>query len=303
MDTTFYNQASAAKLGWEPIWFGAMEFGEQLAEEIKGFQKKYDLKADGLCGPVTYRRIFTARQALMELTLDKYNSKIEELEDGKRIICSGQGVPINWEKVVNLMDNDSLALPASCHEYSGHEVRKPTMIVTHWDAALSANSCYKILRNRGISSHFVIDNDGTIYQMVDTQNAAWHAGIYKVNQTSIGIDFSNAYYTKYQKYYEKKGHGPRPVLTESQVHGTTLDAHLGYYPVQVEAYKALVKSLSDHYDIPLECPMESGELITTVHEPSVAAEFKGVVSHYHLTKRKIDCAGLPLDEILGDLRN
>ena len=92
-------------------------------------------------------------------------------------------------------------------------------------------------------------------------------------------------------------------MTESQVHGTTLDAHLGYYPVQVEAYKALVKSLSDHYDIPLECPMESGELITTVHEPSAAAEFKGVVSHYHLTKRKIDCAGLPLDEILGDLRN
>ena len=177
------------------------------------------------------------------------------------------------------------------------------MIVTHWDAALSAKSCFNILKSRGISSHFVIDNDGTIYQMVDTYNVGWHAGNRKVNDVSIGIDISNAYYTKYQNYYEKKGFGSRPVLKDSVVHGRKLGEHLGYYPVQIEAYKALVKSLSAHYDIPLECPMKNDELITTVHEPSAAAEFRGVVSHYHLTKGKIDCAGLPLDEILGDLRN
>ena len=31
MDKIFYNQASAAKLGWTPEWFGAYEFNEELS--------------------------------------------------------------------------------------------------------------------------------------------------------------------------------------------------------------------------------------------------------------------------------
>ncbi len=303
MDKNFYNTASASKLGWEPIWFGALEFDDRLIEKIEEFQEEHDLKADGLCGPATYRRIVTARQALMELTLDQYESKIKDLENIKKIICGGKGLPIKWNKVVNLVDSGNLELPSNCYRLVTKE-RIPTMIVTHWDVALSASSCYKILKNKGISSHFAIDNDGTIYQMVDTQNIAWHAGNRGVNNTSIGIDFSNAYYTKYQKYYEKKGFGSRPVLGDSKVHGRTLKEHLGYYPVQIEAYKALVKCLSEHYDIPLVCPLDNnGDLLTTVHPPSKKANWHGVVSHYNLTDGKIDCAGLPLEQILSEIRN
>lgn len=38
------------------------------------------------------------------------------------------------------------------------------------------------------STHYVIDTDGTIYQMVATKNIAWHAGNWYVNQHSIGIE-------------------------------------------------------------------------------------------------------------------
>ena len=54
--------------------------------------------------------------------------------------------------------------------------RKPTFFVNHWDVCLSADSCAKVLNKRGISVHFLIDNDGTIFQMLDTQHKAWHAG-------------------------------------------------------------------------------------------------------------------------------
>jgi hypothetical protein len=303
MDNNFYNSASAAKLGWEPVWFGAMDFDDKLTEKIKQFQKDHELEADGLCGPLTYRRVVTSRQAAMEMAYEKYSEKIDNCGEGKRIICAGKGVKIEWDKVVNLVAEDNLSLPSDCFRIHA-EKREPTMIVTHWDAALSAKSCYNILKKRNISSHFVIDNDGTIYQMVDTQHIGWHAGNRKVNHASIGIDFSNAYYTKYQKYYEKKGFGPRPVLSDSVVHGRKLKDHLGYYPVQIAAYKALLKCLHNHYGIPLKSPITGNcGPLKGIHAMSESGKFKGVVCHYHLTNKKIDCAGLPLEEILSDIRN
>ena len=303
MDKDFYNSASAAKLGWEPVWFGAIDFGDNLVEKIREFQKEHDLEADGMCGPLTYRRVMTSRQAAMEMAHEKYSAKINEIDEGNRILCGGKGVIIEWDKVVNLAAEDNLALPTDCFRIHPKE-RKPTMIVTHWDAALSAKSCYNILKKRGISSHFVIDNDGTIYQMVDPQHIGWHAGNRKVNHASIGIDFSNAYYTKYQKYYEKKGFGPRPVLSDNVVHGRKLKDHLGYYPVQIEAYKALLKCLHSHYGIPLTSPTTgNGKLLNATHPLSKSGKYKGVVCHYHLTNKKIDCAGLPLVEILNDIKD
>jgi N-acetyl-anhydromuramyl-L-alanine amidase AmpD len=38
------------------------------------------------------------------------------------------------------------------------------------------------------SAHYVIDTDGTIYQMVPTKDIAWHAGNWYINQHSIGIE-------------------------------------------------------------------------------------------------------------------
>ena len=176
------------------------------------------------------------------------------------------------------------------------------MFVNHWDVCLSSESCAKVLNNRGISVHFLIDNDGTIYQMLDTQHAAWHAG--NINGCSIGVEISNAYYTKYQGWYEKNGFGPRPVVEDAWVQGNKLDPHLGFYPVQVEALKSLWKACSEAYSIPYKAP-ESGDsdfLTSTKYDSRVAkSKFKGFVSHYHQTKNKIDCAGLDIVKILKDI--
>lgn len=294
MDKNFYNKMSAQKLGWEPEWLGEDDFDDELVEKIKVFQLSVGLKDDGLLGPMTYRRLTTQREA--ERTLIPACSSV--------IICNETEIPIRWNKVVTLKDRGNMALPKNCYRSIETYERNPTMIVTHWDAALSAESCYRILKKRGISSHFVIDNDGTIYQMVDTQHVGWHAGNRAVNDRSIGIDFSNAYYTKYQDVYEKRGHGPRPILSDSHVHGVKLKLHLGYYPEQIKAYKALVESLTCYYqDIALQCPTDDdGNLITTVVEEAKDASFKGIVCHYHLTRGKIDCAGLKLDEIINDIK-
>tara|TARA_B100000029_G_scaffold487462_1_gene543028 strand:+ start:235 stop:1140 length:906 start_codon:yes stop_codon:yes gene_type:complete len=294
-DKDFYNSASAAKLGWDPTWFCAEGFDDTLVENVKDFQRKYGLDVDGLVGPATYRRATTWRESLEE---DSHSVQHDEYSEN--IICDGEEVSIDWPKVITMGEPGALVLPEDCYRESPPG-REPKLIVTHWDAALSAKSCHRILSRRNISSHFVIDNDGTIYQMMDTNHVAWHAG--KVNKFSIGIDFSNAFYTKYQSWYTKNNFGLRPVLTDSKVHGRKVEKHLGYYKVQIEAYKALIESLCRHYDIPLECPMDGDEYMTSYHKNSYTGKFSGVVCHFNISKKKIDCAGLELDSILEEIRN
>jgi hypothetical protein len=304
-DKIFYNEASAAKLGWDPNWFGEDDFDGDLIDKIKEFQNKHDLTADGLCGPMTHRRLVTEREAGAALAKHQLSKLVENDDDGSNyIICESRRVKIDWHKVINVLHEDALVLPPDCYRNERRGVEKPSMIVTHFDVCLSAHSCYRVLKKRGISSHFVIDNDGSIYQMLDTIHEGWHGGNRRVNRASVGVDISNAFYVKYQKYYRAKGHGTRPVLTDVPVHGARIKECLGFYPVQIEAYKALVKALCDHYDIPVECPLDDdGKLLRKVHPPSVKAQFKGVVNHFHLTRGKIDTANLEMDKVLEEIRN
>jgi N-acetyl-anhydromuramyl-L-alanine amidase AmpD len=73
-----------------------------------------------------------------------------------------------------------------------------------------------------VSAHYVIDSDGTVYQMVRTKDIAWHAGNWYVNQHSIGI--------------EHIGHA---------VNGST-----EYTPAMYAASATLVRYLASKYSIP-----------------------------------------------------
>ena len=138
-DKDFYNEASAQKLGWVPQWFGAQEFGDQLLKKVKEFQKEHGLSPDGLVGPVTFRRAYTELEARRALLDSMREGKHEEFE-APHIVCAGRPVPIEWDKVGTMRDEGSLVLPRNCYKAVSSD-RTPTMIVTHWDAALSAASC------------------------------------------------------------------------------------------------------------------------------------------------------------------
>jgi hypothetical protein len=169
---------------------------------------------------------------------------------------------------------------------------------------LSSRSCQRVLDKRGASVHFLIDNDGTIYQTLDMQHGAWHAGSERVNRASVGVEISNAYYTKYQSWYEKNGFGPRPLVGDAWVHGNKLDEHTDFYPIQIEALKALWQAIHKAADIPLEAPEDQFGNTSTKYEQDVKyGNFSGFISHYHVSKGKIDCAGLDIVKLLEQVKD
>ncbi len=298
VDKYFYNEASAKKLGWEPSWFGAVDFEDDLIKKIRAFQKDHGLTPDGLCGPTTFRRIFAERERNSVLSRASLPSN-----DQNHLICNGEKVPIAWDKVVLWNEPGGLICKSDTYtSYANKPRRKVKMFVNHWDACLSSKSCEKVMASRGTSVHFCIDNDGTIYQLMDTQHAAWQAGNKTVNHCSVGVEISNAYYQKYQDTYVKNGFGPRPIWKDVKVHGATLSPFLGFYEVQMRAAAALWKAMNEAYDVPLECPRDSsGNMLTTVDPRVPSGTFEGIVHHFHVMRGKIDSAGFKLDDYLENI--
>ena len=82
-----------------------------------------------------------------------------------------------------------------------HDARRPVIIVLHYTEQESVAQSLHTLRtgNSGgpVSSHYLVGDDGAIYQLVSDAHRAWHAGggrwgtITDLNSASIGIEIDN----------------------------------------------------------------------------------------------------------------
>ncbi len=82
-----------------------------------------------------------------------------------------------------------------------HDVRRAQLIVLHYTEQDSVQRSLLTLRSRNsggpVSAHYLVGDDGAIYQLVADQHRAWHAGagrwgtIHDLNSASIGIEIDN----------------------------------------------------------------------------------------------------------------
>lgn len=195
--------------------------------------------------------------------------------------------------------------------------RQLDLFVLHYDAAGVSRQCFKTLQDRrGLSVHFLLDLDGTLYQTLDLVERAWHAG--EANDRSVGVEIANpgAYaerdHERLRAWYGKDGRGvrvtipPRVGITGIRTrdfvarpaHGTIRSGKMHgktyfQYDFTNEQYAALAKlahALSRILPrIRLEAPRDKkGAVRTEVLAPRELAAFSGVIGHSHVTKEKID---------------
>lgn len=288
IDKEFYNEASSAKLGWEPSWFieGHKLFDEKLTRAVRKFQKEMDLVQDGMCGPTTYRRLVAKMEAEHPFVGPPWNPNASDV-----LWYGDEAIKINWpaDKVHTFKD-ESFPFPISAGFTPYSKKREIKSFVAHWDVCLSSMSCAKVLKKRNVSVHFCIDNDGSIIQLHDMNDACWHAGNRKVNHSSVGVEISNAYYPKYQDWYIRNGFGERPMKTDAWKGDWHLAPFLGFYDVQLEALGALMEALHDGLGIPYQVP----SVPDNYDKNTTTGKWSGFMNHYNCSAKKIDCAGYDL---------
>lgn len=84
---------------------------------------------------------------------------------------------------------------------ANHNERQAILVVLHATEQDSVQESLDTLRSRNsdgeVSAHYLVGRDGALYQLVDDERRAWHAGsgrwgtITDVNSASIGIELDN----------------------------------------------------------------------------------------------------------------
>jgi len=159
--------------------------------------------------------------------------------------------------------------------------------VFHHDGCWSASMCWNVLHNeRGLSCHFLIDNDGTIYQTIDLAFMAYHAAEYNVS--SIGVEFcSRGDANKDPNAAEYRKRGLKRTTTPCKINGHTILAY-EFTPQQYDAIRALARGMNRLLpNLPIEYPQELPGKQSWATMPS-AFGYAGFLGHYHCTARKWD---------------
>jgi N-acetylmuramoyl-L-alanine amidase len=202
--------------------------------------------------------------------------------------CSGGVFPYS-EKLMSRRANRTALRPQLRAERDNPPLRAAQAVVRqfvlHHDGCPDAAACWNVLHNeRGLSCHFLLDNDGTIYQTLDLAFMAFHAA--QFNASSVGIELCNRGDAKREPtYYSRRGQS-RDVAT-CRIHGHTYLA-FEYTKAQYQALRALVRGLARALpNLPIDYPQVSpGYQAWGVLGD--ARGYAGLLGHYHTTTRKWD---------------
>jgi hypothetical protein len=190
--------------------------------------------------------------------------------------------------------------------------------VIHYDARGTSRRCFEVLHDvRGLSVHFMLDLDGTIYQTLDLKEAAWHATI--ANGRSIGIEIANlgayppAGPSPLETWYQPGAGGivriviPDPPdragirdraaelrpARNTPVEGVIQGQQLRQYDFTERQYDSLIRLTATlcrlfprlRCDYPRDA---SGALVRAKLPDPELAGYQGVLGHYHVQTNKVD---------------
>jgi N-acetylmuramoyl-L-alanine amidase len=155
--------------------------------------------------------------------------------------------------------------------------------VVHHDGCQDSRTCFHVLHNeRGLSVHFLIDNDGTIYQTLDLVDCAFQAA--GVNEISVGVELANrGDALRFPNDY----HGKRDKVT-CRINGHQFLAY-AYTQAQMASMISIGKTLARLFpNLPQSYPQNGGDPEPLWASLRDAREYTGYLGHYHVTEQKWD---------------
>jgi N-acetylmuramoyl-L-alanine amidase len=210
---------------------------------------------------------------------------------------------------------------------------KVDQLVIHYDVVGTSRACFRALQDqRDLSTHFLLDLDGTIYQTLDVKERARHATT--SNDRSVGVEIANVgAYTRTQPnpftnwyHHNLDGtmalvipphSGPNPEFTgkffggpvrRAPVSGIVQGQTLSQYDFTEQQYRALARLTAALCTVlpKIRCdyPRDAqGRLATgKLPDPRLKA-YQGVLGHYHIQTDKIDPGpALQWDYVIGEAR-
>ncbi|HEX7655296.1 MAG TPA: peptidoglycan recognition family protein [Verrucomicrobiae bacterium] len=190
--------------------------------------------------------------------------------------------------------------------------------VLHFDVCGTSRTCFQVLQDdRGLSVHFMLDLDGTIYQTLDLKERAAHATI--ANDRSIGVEIANigaypvAGKNPLAQWYATNANGrvtitlPRNVPPDvlrtpgfighparnELIQGPIQGEDLVQYDYTDEQYNALIHLTAALCRIfpklPCDYPHDANGAVIPGKLPEAELEkYRGVLGHYHIQRNKDD---------------
>jgi N-acetyl-anhydromuramyl-L-alanine amidase AmpD len=195
------------------------------------------------------------------------------------------------------IDRTSLVLPPA--EYYAQEFRKD-LIVLHFTAGATARSAVNTWRSNPehVATAYVVDMDGTIYEVFPPQYWAYHLGIKggtPLERRSIGIEIANVgpleqdnnspsvlnwWPKNWRQKYCTREESDRYV--EATFRGKRYFA--SYAGAQLDSVARLVRYLSDRFGVPRRLPSTEARLCC---DPTFAG-YKGIATHVNFRPDKWD---------------
>lgn len=206
--------------------------------------------------------------------------------------------------------------------------------VLHYDACGTSRECFRVLHDvRGLSVHFLLDLDGTIYQTLDVKERAWHATI--ANDRSVGVEiahigaYPSADAAPLKEWYGWDVAGRTRIMIppalgdggvrtpgfvaaparDRPVAGVINGAELVMYDLTPEQYRSLIAlTAALHRALPgieLDYPQAAGGgVLERTLGPGEFASFRGVLGHWHVQENKVDPGpALDWDRVINGARS
>lgn len=189
--------------------------------------------------------------------------------------------------------------------------------VLHYDTTGTSRQCFKVLQDvRGLSVHFLLDVDGTIYQTLDLREKAHHATI--ANDFSIGVEIAHpgawrqpmnadmarwygqddqGWFMKTPAWMQDPGirtpgfvaRPDRPGIQSGEVQGSIYH-QIDFTTRQYEALAKLCAGLARVFPrLRLDVPRDrDGRVVTHALPEAELRAFDGIVGHFHVQTNKQD---------------